>query len=267
MTGDGKPRYVGFFNVNGTLSGSYGYKERLLSAIRNLAEDCSMKISLLTGDSAEKHVNLRKYLGTALTFSGFEMGSVIASPYSEKTSLLVDMDGYGSLKNAQLEIENFRVYFERELLKDFHAAFDQSGAWLSDRRHMLTLQGTNRVKGSDLKEYLRHKLPVEMEALLSKGLVKMVVSPVAVDLQPAIDKNVACRFVMKKLGLGPDDTLTVGHSPHSDLAYMKFGYPACPANADPEVKDFVATNNGYISSRSNELGVVDIIGHWAERHS
>lgn len=100
--------------------------------------------------------------------------------------------------------------------------------------------------------------------LLSKGLVTVHHSRIAVDISPTgIDKASGISFLCEKTGINsPGKLLGIGDS-RGDFPMLNLvGFTGCPANASEECKDLVKRKQGYISPYEYAFGVFDVIRHF-----
>jgi hydroxymethylpyrimidine pyrophosphatase-like HAD family hydrolase len=65
----------------------------------------------------------------------------------------------------------------------------------------------------------------------------------------------------------PREVIFAAGDHHNDISMLdgRFAqYPACPANAIPEVKDAVKSAGGYVASKNHGAGVHEALLHFAE---
>ena len=79
-------------------------------------------------------------------------------------------------------------------------------------------------------------------------------------------KGAALAELSRLLELSPDEIFAAGDH-HNDIPMLdgRFArFPACPANAIPEVKDAVKTAGGYVASQACGAGVHEALRHFAK---
>lgn len=109
-------------------------------------------------------------------------------------------------------------------------------------------------------------------ALVAANLLRRHVGPLRylqvfhyrdeVDLRPVpFTKGLALSELARHLGVTPAETLAVGDG-HNDISMMSpdvAAYTGCPANAQPEVIEFVSHGGGHIASQKALAGVLECI--------
>lgn len=259
----------GAFDVDGLLRRG-SYDEGKLSAVTYLLDRHDMRVMLLTGTSVMRNATLRHYLVSRLLPSIYEMGTVIADHRPDgsvdRVYRLVDVIGNSDLICAQDAIQRLVQDFSRDGKRAvLHDTFDGRAHFLADRRHIFTLESSHEI-GPQMARYVLDKIDSETRELIDGGRIKLISSSRAVDLQPTgIDKGVAFLHLREELGLSDVPVLAAGDSAHSDVAFMQYAFPACPANADDETKRFVVERGGIASEYAYEDGVLDIIDRWGRR--
>jgi hydroxymethylpyrimidine pyrophosphatase-like HAD family hydrolase len=79
-------------------------------------------------------------------------------------------------------------------------------------------------------------------------------------------KGAALAELSRLLEISPDNIFAAGDH-HNDISMLdgRFArYPACPANAIPEVKNAVGSAGGYVASKNHGAGVHEALLHFAE---
>jgi HAD superfamily hydrolase (TIGR01484 family) len=76
-----------------------------------------------------------------------------------------------------------------------------------------------------------------------------------------VGKGICLRRITRKMGLNPEEVVAVGDS-NNDRPMLdgQMGFfPACPANADEEIKNIVRMRHGIIAKQKYGMGVAEII--------
>lgn len=80
-------------------------------------------------------------------------------------------------------------------------------------------------------------------------------------------KGTGLREAAERWGIGPDQTLAVGDN-YNDLSML---LPevceacGCPANALPDVRDYVASRGGKVATHAGSVGVMEIMKHYFDQ--
>lgn len=77
-----------------------------------------------------------------------------------------------------------------------------------------------------------------------------------------LGKGICLRRITRKMGLNPEEVVAIGDS-NNDMPMLdghKGFFPACPANADEEVKNIVRERRGFVATQNYGMGVAEIIG-------
>jgi hydroxymethylpyrimidine pyrophosphatase-like HAD family hydrolase len=83
-----------------------------------------------------------------------------------------------------------------------------------------------------------------------------------------LTKGRALAEALRISGLSPKDVVVAGDE-KMDLSMMSrelSGYPLCPRNADPEVRECVLKNSGVVGSSDTAEGIMDAFNVLARRH-
>lgn len=76
-----------------------------------------------------------------------------------------------------------------------------------------------------------------------------------------VGKGICLRRITRKMGLNPEEVIAVGDS-NNDRPMLngQMGFfPACPANADEEIKNIVRVRHGIVAKQNYGMGVAEII--------
>jgi HAD superfamily hydrolase (TIGR01484 family) len=76
-----------------------------------------------------------------------------------------------------------------------------------------------------------------------------------------VGKGICLRRITRKMGLNPEEVVAVGDS-NNDRPMLdgQMGFfPACPANADEEIKSIVRRRRGFVAKQNYGMGVAEII--------
>ena len=76
-----------------------------------------------------------------------------------------------------------------------------------------------------------------------------------------VGKGICLRRIARKMGLKPEEVIAIGDS-NNDMPMLdgRMGFfPACPANADEEVKNIVRTRHGFVATQNYGMGVAEIM--------
>ena len=77
-----------------------------------------------------------------------------------------------------------------------------------------------------------------------------------------VGKGICLDRIARKMGLRPEEVVAVGDS-NNDMPMLdgqRGFFPACPANADEEVKNVVSARHGFIATQNYGMGVAEIMG-------
>lgn len=239
------------------------YRAQKFREIRDFLSQYGIGFSMATGRSLTKSRDIIHELGMNAPCA-VEMGTVIYDPRTGEKHILAYTDRFSHLRHAQDEVRVFRdnVYGNIESLQ---SSFGHHIRPLQDREYMVCVESCNSSSGFSLEPHLRAMMHASLRDYVTRGLVKIVPSKGAVDIQPALDKGDAIAHIMRLYDVSHDMVLSVGDASHTDISMMKrTKYAACPANSDSETLSYVGDRgNGYVSRDGFTLGFFDILNHAA----
>ena len=76
-----------------------------------------------------------------------------------------------------------------------------------------------------------------------------------------VGKGICLNRIARKLGLTPEEVVAIGDS-NNDMPMLdgrRGFFPACPANADEEVKKIVSARQGFVATQNYGMGVAEIM--------
>ncbi|MFZ2187997.1 MAG: HAD-IIB family hydrolase [Candidatus Moraniibacteriota bacterium] len=85
-------------------------------------------------------------------------------------------------------------------------------------------------------------------------------STTAIDITVrGVNKGSCLHFLCEQTGVRPEDILAIGDTAGDIPILKEVGFPACPGNANKEVKELVSRKGGYVARAEFAWGVVEIM--------
>jgi HAD superfamily hydrolase (TIGR01484 family) len=97
--------------------------------------------------------------------------------------------------------------------------------------------------------------------LLEYGIIEMTHSKSAVDITPrGVNKGSALEFLAEVTQISPTSMVGIGDTAGDLPMLQRVGHPACPQNADENIRALCE----YVSPQRTTRGVIDIVRHYVE---